>query len=55
MIAAGLLVAIGSALALLVNVNYLYLPLFIGLGLILAGLTGFCGMAILLEKIPWNK
>lgn len=28
---------------------------FIGLGLIASGLTGACGMAVLLKKMPWNK
>ena len=28
---------------------------FIGFGLIYAGLTGSCGLAILLKKMPWNK
>lgn len=27
----------------------------IGFGLMMAGLTGWCGMAMLLEKMPWNK
>ncbi|EHC46625.1 Rhodanese-related sulfurtransferase [Salmonella enterica subsp. enterica serovar Johannesburg str. S5-703] len=27
---------------------------FVGAGLMLAGMTGFCGMARLLEKMPWN-
>lgn len=28
---------------------------FIGLGLLASGLTGACGMAMLLKKMPWNK
>lgn len=28
---------------------------FIGLGLLASGLTGACGMSILLKKMPWNK
>lgn len=28
---------------------------FIGLGLFASGLTGTCGMAMLLKKMPWNK
>lgn len=27
----------------------------IGLGLVLAGATGFCGMARLLQRMPWNR
>jgi rhodanese-related sulfurtransferase len=26
-----------------------------GLGLIMAGVTGFCGMAVLIAKAPWNQ
>lgn len=26
-----------------------------GAGLLIAGLTGFCGMALLLARMPWNK
>lgn len=29
--------------------------LFIGFGLLASGLTGACGMALLLKKMPWNK
>ncbi len=28
---------------------------FIGFGLLTSGLTGACGMALLLKKMPWNK
>ena len=28
---------------------------FIGMGLVASGLTGFCGMALLMKKMPWNK
>lgn len=31
------------------------LAVFIGLGLLNSGLTGACGMSILLKKMPWNK
>lgn len=29
--------------------------LFVGLGLLASGLTGACGMAVFLKKMPWNK
>jgi hypothetical protein len=29
--------------------------LFIGTGFFIAGLTGFCGLAVLLAKMPWNQ
>ena len=33
----------------------LLLPLIAGLGLLSAGLTGWCGMAKVLTRMPWNK
>ena len=55
MIVAGSLVLIGSLLSIFVNYNFIALPLFVGAGLAFAGLSGWCGMAILLNKMPWNK
>ncbi|MDB2550327.1 rhodanese-like domain-containing protein [Rickettsiales bacterium] len=37
------------------NTYYLVLPLIAGLGLLNAGLTGWCGLAKLIAKMPWNK
>jgi rhodanese-related sulfurtransferase len=54
-IAAGLLVLLGIALAVLVSPWFMALPAFVGAGLVLAGLTGFCGMANLLRHMPWNR
>lgn len=51
----GLLALTGSILALTVNKNFALLPAFLGAGLTLAGSTGWCGLAILLSKMPWNK
>ena len=31
------------------------LSAFFGAGMLFSGLTGFCGMAIVLEKLPWNS
>ena len=45
----------GLALAQFVSLYFLALPLVAGLGLMIAGLTGFCGMATLLSFAPWNK
>jgi hypothetical protein len=30
-------------------------PMFIGAGLTMAGLTNFCPMGIALAKMPWNQ
>ena len=51
---AGLLVLTGAGLALTVNVNWLFLSAFAGLGLTFAGLTDICPMAEVLAKMPWN-
>lgn len=54
-IAAGALVLAGSLLATFVWYGFWVLPAFVGAGLAFAGLTDFCGMAILLAKMPWNR
>ncbi len=54
-IAAGLFAATGALLALLMDPLFAVIPLFIGGGLIFAGVTDRCGMALLLTKAPWNK
>lgn len=51
----GVLALTGSILALTVNKNFALIPAFLGAGLTLAGSTGWCGLAILLSKMPWNK
>ncbi|CRX39332.1 rhodanese-like domain-containing protein [Estrella lausannensis] len=54
-IAAGLLTLTGSALGLLINPLFTLIPLFVGGGLVFAGLTDSCGMGLLLAKAPWNR
>src|SRR5690606_26045054 len=54
-IAAGSLAAIGGLLALLVNPLFALLPTFVGSGLVFAGITDTCGMAMLLSKLPYNR
>lgn len=51
----GLLALTGSILALSVDKNFAIIPAFLGAGLTLAGSTGWCGLAILMSKMPWNK
>lgn len=54
-ITAGSLVVIGVALGWLVS-PWLYLvSAFIGAGLVFAGVTDTCGMAMMLAKMPWNR
>lgn len=54
-IAAGALVFIGSALAWFVHPWFLGLPAFVGAGLVFAGVTDTCGMAMVLARMPWNQ
>ncbi|XZE18947.1 rhodanese-like domain-containing protein [Pirellulaceae bacterium SH449] len=54
-IAAGSLVLTGVALAYLIHPACILLSAFVGAGLVFAGVTDTCGMAILLGKMPWNQ
>ncbi len=54
-IAAGSLVLLGSVLGLTVHPYFAGLAAFVGAGLIFAGVTDTCGMAMLLAKMPWNR
>ena len=53
-IVVGSLAAVGATLALAVSSWFAILPLFLGCGLLFAGITGWCGMALLLARMPWN-
>lgn len=53
-IVAGTISAAGAILALSVNPWFAALPLLIGCGFIFAGITGTCGLAMLLARMPWN-
>jgi len=52
-IAAGALVLTGVLLAQIYPV-FIGLSAFVGVGLIFAGVTDWCGMGLLLAKLPWN-
>jgi rhodanese-related sulfurtransferase len=54
MLVAGLLVLTGSILGLTLNSFFFAVPVFVGAGLIFAGATGWCGLAYILERMPWN-
>jgi rhodanese-related sulfurtransferase len=54
-IVAGALVFIGVVLGWLVHPGFLGLSAFVGAGLVFAGITDFCGMGLLLARMPWNK
>jgi rhodanese-related sulfurtransferase len=55
MLIAGMLILLGHLLSFTVHPHALYLSVFVGLGLTFSGLTGWCGMALILSKMPWNK
>lgn len=54
-IAAGTLVLIGVLLGWFVHPVFLGLSAFVGAGLVFAGVTDTCGMAMLLARMPWNR
>jgi rhodanese-related sulfurtransferase len=55
MIAAGLLVLLGTIFSLIISPAWIGVAIFVGVGLTFAGATGFCGMARLLALMPWNR
>ncbi|MGF1679067.1 MAG: rhodanese-like domain-containing protein [Candidatus Methylacidiphilales bacterium] len=54
-IVAGLMVFIGVLLGVFLHPGWLVLPGFVGAGLAFAGITDFCGMGLLLARMPWNR
>lgn len=54
-IAAGLLVLLGLLLAVVLSPWFALLSAFVGAGLLFAGVTGHCGMAKLLARLPYNR
>lgn len=54
-IAAGSLVLIGVLSGILFAPAWFGLAAFVGAGLVFAGISGFCGMARLLMRAPWNR
>lgn len=54
-IAAGVLILIGVLLGTFVAPAWFGLSAFVGVGLLFAGISGFCGMARLLMLAPWNR
>lgn len=54
-IAAGALTASGGILALLVNPLFALVPAMVGSGLVFAGVTDTCAMAMGLARLPYNR
>ena len=51
----GGLVFVFSLLGYFVNTNFIFASAFMGAGLVFAGISGFCGMAQVIAKAPWNR
>lgn len=51
----GISTAAGAILALTVDPLFVVIPLITGCGLTINGLTGFCGLALLMARLPWNR
>ncbi len=54
-IGAGSMVLAGVVLGFAVNPAFFFLSGFVGCGLIFAGVTDWCGMGLVLAKMPWNN
>lgn len=55
LIAAGALVLLGYVLSITLAAPFIFLSVFVGAGLMFAGISGWCGMSFVLAKMPWNK
>ncbi len=55
MLGAGSLILISHLGSLMIDPRIGYLSLVVGAGLAVSGLTGWCGMALVLARMPWNK
>lgn len=54
-IAAGSLVLLGVIGSWLVHPGFIGLSAFVGAGLVFAGVTDWCGMGLLIARMPWNR
>jgi hypothetical protein len=54
-IIAGSLVIVGIIMAYLLHWGFIFISVFVGSGLLFAGLTDNCLMGMLLMKLPYNK
>lgn len=54
-IAAGTVTLLGILLAYLIHPFFLLVVIFVGAGLVFAGISDTCGMGLLLSRMPWNR
>lgn len=52
---AGTTILTTAALGALMHPGFLWVTAFFGAGLTVSGATGFCGMAEILSRMPWNQ
>lgn len=52
---AGLIVFVGVLLSIFVHAYFIIVPAFIGFGLAFTATIDWCGMGILISKMPWNR
>ncbi len=52
---AGILILIGLALGYAFTSWFYLIPLFVAIGFISSGLSGFCTMSHMLRQMPWNQ
>jgi rhodanese-related sulfurtransferase len=53
--AAGSLILIGAISAMTIHPAFIWLSAMVGGGLVFAGLSGWCGLAVLMSHAPWNR
>ncbi len=53
--AAGTFIFLGALLTLTVSPHFVWIPLFMGCGLVFSGLTGLCPMTNVIASMPWNR
>ncbi|MDH3326546.1 MAG: DUF2892 domain-containing protein, partial [Gammaproteobacteria bacterium] len=51
----GLLTVTFALLGAYIDPAYVYAAAAMGVGILLAGATGFCALATFMSKLPWNK
>ncbi|WP_131783079.1 rhodanese-like domain-containing protein [Legionella gresilensis] len=51
----GTLLVLFSILAWLISPFFIAFTMFLGIGLVFAGISGYCGLAYVLAKMPWNQ
>jgi hypothetical protein len=54
-IAAGGLVLLGILGSVFVHPAFITLSAFVACGLVFAGITDWCGLGLLMMKMPWNQ